>query len=595
MLNVNKKKSITLKNRTNYFNPETTKTKVHFSSPNSYQSRQIKIEGYETRLYWQFRYCEDHNGQTFFYTLTYNDAHLPKHYGINCFDYEDLRDLLTGGFRKQLLRKYGTRFKYFIGAELGDGKGSRGMHNNPHYHVLFFLEPANDERYGYKKISPDDFRHLVRMYWQGFDESRTGFQDYNDALYGIAREGENEGKVTDFRACMYCAKYVCKDAKLKMSEKEVEKKIRFQLLKDYRNSEETYKKFFHEVIYPMYNTPLNSRHTKWLYSDIELMNQLDPLGKRLVIFDCDVIDYQDRVPGLLNEQGLWQRYYEFVDSYIQPMVDEGMSEWRNRYCNKCRISQGVGDYALEFIDDKLNPSIQVPSKKGFKNRPIGMYYYRKLYTDTYVDSRGSTMYILNELGQQYKLTQLPKQLRKMSARASSYIQFISNSKELFDKMKDSDINTEVSISHFRFLEDLNSLLKENKLSEITKRYAEFKLVYEDRFFKYKGFRDSMDDGFPTIDVLGDYSRFLVPTVYSVSRNDLLLDAFLEDIPKDFLPYNAHPYFLRFIGVFRVLDMCADYFFIQKDDKNQQEAESRAATKRFHNQQRLQQFYKQFLN
>lgn len=48
---VNKKKSIRLINRTKYFDPATCRTHVSFSSPESYQSRQIKIEGYESRLY----------------------------------------------------------------------------------------------------------------------------------------------------------------------------------------------------------------------------------------------------------------------------------------------------------------------------------------------------------------------------------------------------------------------------------------------------------------------------------------------------------------------------------------------------------------
>ena len=142
-MRVNKKKPIKFKNRTNYFEPDKTCVQVTVSSPEAYSTRKQKIEGYESRLYWQYRYCEDLNGQTFYYTLTYNDKAMPKQYGMNCFDYEDLRDLLTGGFRKMLLRKYGTTFKYFIGAELGDGKGVRGMHNNPHYHVLFFLEPKH--------------------------------------------------------------------------------------------------------------------------------------------------------------------------------------------------------------------------------------------------------------------------------------------------------------------------------------------------------------------------------------------------------------------------------------------------------------------
>lgn len=182
-MNVNPKKVLTLKNRTCYFNPDTSRIRIRVSSPYSYQYKEFKIESYESRLYWQFKYCEDHLGQTFFYTLTYNDNAIPRPYGFNCFDYEDLRDLLTGGFRKQLLRKYGTTFKYFVGAELGDGKGSRGMHNNPHYHVLFFLIDACDQRFPYKVISPKDFRHLVKLYWQGFDEDVDGFD--GDGVFGF--------------------------------------------------------------------------------------------------------------------------------------------------------------------------------------------------------------------------------------------------------------------------------------------------------------------------------------------------------------------------------------------------------------------------
>lgn len=272
-MTVNVKKPIRIKNNTKYFNPCTSKSRVTFSSPDSYQQRRIKIEGYETRLYWQFRYCEEHDGQTFFYTLTYNDEHLPKMYGLNCFDYEDLRDLLTGGFRKQLLRKYGTTFKYFIGAELGDGKGTRGMHNNPHYHILFFLEDAKNERFPYVKITPDEFRHLVRLYWQGFDEDTDGMQDYRTAKYGIAREGENVGKVTDFRAVSYCAKYVCKDAYLKRGESIVEKKVRFLTKKSYKRSMKSFEDFFDEWIVPNYNIPLNPKCTEWAYDNEELVKR----------------------------------------------------------------------------------------------------------------------------------------------------------------------------------------------------------------------------------------------------------------------------------------------------------------------------------
>ena len=601
MLQVNPKKSITLRNRTNYFDPSKDKTHVTFSSSESYQSRQIKIEGYETRLYWQFKYCEEHDGQTFFYTLTYNDNAMPNHYGMNCFDYEDLRDLLTGGFRKQLLRKYGTRFKYFIGAELGDGKGVRGMHNNPHYHVLFFLEPANDDRYAYIKITPDDFRHLVRMYWQGFDESRTGFQDYNDAVYGIAREGENEGKVTDFRACGYCAKYVCKDAALRANEAKVRSRLHFKYFKDYDNTEDSYREFFKQVIVPMYNTPLNAKKTKWSFTDVQLIKEIlgyDCFGYKDGLFTNKVEDMADEsympyVIDIIKKQRLHTEYHEFIEQSIDGLVKEGLNEWRNRFSNKVRVSQGLGDYALEHIVDKMNPTIQVPSKRGFKNRPINMYYYRKLYCDVVKDDKGQNLYVLNELGQAYKLSHLSKRMKKMINKCSPYFQFLLDNPELYNKMRASDINTDVVWSYEQFKRNLSSLLEDDTLTNIIKRYAEYKLVYEDRFFSLQMDGTCRNVVFPDIDVVGDYKRFLVPSFYSVPRNDLRLACFLDNPPQNYLSYFQHPYFLRYTSFFNVLDMCADYFFIQEDDKRQKEAEEIATTKRFHNERRLKEFYSVF--
>ena len=605
---VNNKKPLRLLNRTKYFNPATTRTHVRFSNPNSYQSRQIKIEGYETRLYWQFRFCEDHDGQTFFYTLTYNDKSIPTYHGMNCFDYEDLRQLLTGGFRKQLLRKYGTRFKYFVGAELGDGKGSRGMHNNPHYHVLFFLEPADDSRYPYKKIDPRDFRHLVRIYWQGFDESVDGYRSYNDALYGIAREGDNYGLVSDFRACMYCAKYVCKDVKLKQSEAAVERIARFKYSKEIRESEETYRDYFKTRIYSLYNSPLDSKHFSWAFSDRELIKMLDPDAVfpgdeysqlRLALnigpdfMDSIVPSFKDYVPKVLTKCGLWNDYFDYVRSLVDLKVHEVLTEYRNRYCNKCRISQGVGDYALEFMSDPLNPSIQVPSKKGFKNRPISMYYYRKLYTTIVKDPKGNNLRILNELGIQYKLAHLPQQVSKMASMTSSYVSLLDSDSSLFEKMRDSDINTEVFWHYSDFKRCLKRLLEDDSLTKICEKYAEFKLVYEDRFFKVDYDRCSDSIVFPCLNTLMDYSRFLVPSYYNSTWSDFALSDFVSSDSEDYLSYSQHPDFLRFIGVFRVFDMCSDYFFIQKDNLSQSRAEEIAATKRFHNELKLKDFYNKF--
>lgn len=599
---VNKKKSIRLQNRTNYFDPDKDKVAVRFSSPETYQSRQMKIEGYENRLYWQFKYCDDHDGQTFFYTLTYNDNAMPEMYGINCFDYNDLRDLLTGGFRKQLLRKYGSTFKYFIGAELGDGKGKRGMHNNPHYHILLFVENAHHDKFPYVKIGEKDMTHLVRLYWQGFDEDVDGYRDYNTAKYGIVKEGKFGATVKDFRACAYCSKYVTKDVKLVKHETKVEKSLRFKLRNEYRYKDEVYSSFFHEEINPMFNTPLDAKNTKWSFTDVQLIKEIDPhaddwyrqvYGHELATLEDT--GYMPFVALICDSQNLWSHFEAYVDRYIEPMVQEGLNEWRNRYSNKCRISQGVGEYAIEHVRNKLNPYIQVPGKKGMKNRPISMYYYRKMYCDVVKDPNGNNLYVLNELGIQYKAARLPAQIKKMTSKCKDYIPALLDDEKLFNEMRDSDINTEVWMNHAQFKVQVERLLKNDDLQNILQRYAEYKLVYEDRFFSYQLNGDNGAAIIPELNLIADYKRFLVPSFYSVPRNDLRLACFLEDIPENYLAYSQHPYFSRYIGIFGVLDMCSDYFFVQNDDKKQREAEEIAATKRFHDKRELKEFYKVFVN
>lgn len=584
-MKINERKSVKLKNRTNYFDPNTSKTFVRFSSPNSYNSRKQKIEGYENRLYWEYRYCDDHDGQTFFYTLTYNDAHMPTFEGQNCFDYEDLVYLLNGGFKKKLLRNYGTNFKYFVGAELGDGKGKRGMANNPHYHVLFFLRSANDPRYPYIKINPIEFRHLVRSYWQGFDQDKVGFRSFNEAKFGIAKEGENYGLVTDFRACMYCAKYVSKDAYLKKHEDQLARKLKFQYSKEIFGSNDTLESFYYDVINPRYNVPVKAHidqdHKDWLWTRDELFrNIVVDSDKYGLLADFDLYNL------LIDKLELHSDYKLFCDNLVEEKVKVRINEYRNRYCNKCRISQGVGDYALEFIKDKLNPKIQVPKKNGWKNRPIGLYYYRKLYTDVVKDIFNQPVRVLNDLGIEYKMLHIKSQIKRLKDTTVATVAALDE--DLYNDMIRSDVNSDVLMSYDRF----RYLLDKNK-SDIYKKYAEFKLVYEDRFFKISTDGNNNECVMPDIDCIGDYRSFLKPSYYTVSYDPFAVDNFMETDCEGYLPYYAHPYFLRCISVFSVFDLLADYLFVQTDKFNQCEAEKIAETKRFHNQERLNEFYKNF--
>lgn len=621
-MSVNPLKPLSFRNRTKYFIPDKDKTKVIVASPDSYSFKCTKQDGYEARLYWQFEYCKSVNGQTFYYTLTYNDAHIPQYFGLNCFDYEDLRYLLTGGFRKMLLRKYGTIFKYFIGAELGDGKGKRGMANNPHYHVLFFLEPDPDCKFPYLKISSEDFRHLVKMYWQGFDENDTGYQDYRTALFGIAKEGDNVGLVTDMRACCYCAKYVCKDLTLKQHEDKVERSLRLKFKRQLIDNYELYEGFYRGFIYDRYNTPLNSDKTRFALSDVQLSEMLVPnFSVQMETKDGDTFHSSELlipyVKEIIKVHSLWHYFADYRRSVIDDLVRFGLNEYRNRYCNKCRISQGVGDYALKELRTMNNPLVKVPDKEdGFKYRPLSMYYYRKLFTQVVrpivfgkavgeKPSALSPIRILNKEGIEYKKRKLLSSIDKVSDAARNNLSLIIDDDVLFDKMRASDVNIDVNFTYSQFVQCYNSVCdgrfgKANGVSsdgkegsDVFTAYAVYKLVYEGRYFKEPSDNDFGESGFPDIRVFDDYERFLVPSFYSVSRSDIALEAFLDDGCKGYLPYSQHPYFLRYIGIFRVFDLCADYFFIQKDRRLQKEADERKKVKRFHDSRRLNEFYSHF--
>lgn len=203
------------------------------------------------------------------------------------------------------------------------------------------------------------------------------------------------------------------------------------------------------------------------------------------------------------------------------------------------------------------------------------------------DKNGSPLYVLNDLGIKYKQYKLKSRFHSLEVDASSNLELIINDSSLYNQMLSSDVNTDVNLSHSEFIRSLNICEKSISRSSLIQRYAEFKSIYEFRFFELKEFR------FPEIHPLDDYGRFLKPSFLTVPRNDLRLQVFLEDPPQNYLSYENHPYFLPYVGVFRVLDLCADYLFVKNDDEAQMTAEELARIKRFHSKQKLEQFYKPF--
>lgn len=529
----NTKAPMVLYNRSNYFSPDKDRVYNRFLSPESWRFKNAKVQGYENRTYWEYKYCLDNNGQTFYYTFTYNNRAMPKDPWLhkNCFDYDHLIYLLNGGLKQILKRKYATKFKYFVGAELGEGAGSRGYANNPHYHILFFLRPYDKPVYRidrkklvvgyysrnskyhkkgdpkikvfkskvlvpYKKIDPKDFCSLCRKYWQGFDQDITGWHSFRTAKFGKCDPGDNCGLVYSFAADVYCSKYVCKDVTLRKREYRI-------------------KKF--------------------------LINKYTSEGKD---------------PNTVSD-----------------LVDEAIKLFRNKYSNKCRVSQGVGDYALDQIIDIYNPSISIPTKDGPVDRPIGLYYFRKLFTEVVKDGKNQNIRVLTPEGLVYQSKKLNESLSKLVIDTLSNVSVLSS--KLYYSMTHSDLNVYTNMDYNTFRSKIDDL------SLIVDRYAEYKLVYEDRYYTHQFDPVVQSWSVPDIDVVADYKRFLVPSFYKVDFNPDSLRDFLDSDCEGYISYDAHPYFCRYICVFRVFDLLSDYLFVQADSLAEQSAEQRKALIKFH--------------
>lgn len=121
---------------------------------------------------------------SFFYTLTFNQDHLPVFMGVPYFSKRVIQ-LFMKKLRK-LLSEFGIKLKYIVTCEFGELKG------RPHYHVLFFLDSY---------INPFQFYKMVQRAWT----------DHKGESIGFVKYGDNVGVVNSDLGIQYVTKYVTKD------------------------------------------------------------------------------------------------------------------------------------------------------------------------------------------------------------------------------------------------------------------------------------------------------------------------------------------------------------------------------------------------
>lgn len=346
---------ITLKNKSHYLCND-SKKENRFINPYTFSAQKAKQNGYFTRLYFHYKYISILGGRTYFYTFTYNDKSLPSYLGVNCLRNSDIREFFRlSGFDKRLLRDYGYTCQYFVSCELGEGKGSRGIGNNPHYHCIIFLTPTDDKK-DKKHLTDSQFYELVTEYWQGSNWRDMRPQQYK---YGIAMPGDDLGLVSSAKGLNYVSKYVLKDV--------------------------TYFRLYNSL-----ELASKQQITDWLFADERAIVKLEKYFNNMT-FD----EFNTYFESVLNWS--FRRYYR---KYIM------------RECMpKVHISQHVGEFIINNVNED-GLTINIPIQNTIKSVNIPLYAYRKLYYDVVKDGKGNNKYVINDDGINIRVKNLNKTLNK---------------------------------------------------------------------------------------------------------------------------------------------------------------------------------------
>lgn len=515
------KATIEVKNPTNYNYPGITRSVVTLSNPKLHKSTSQKIEGYETRLYYEYKETLKNGGFCQYVTLTYNDKHLPKFYGIPCLDNSHIRYLFHDTrFFKDLKKKHGYTFKYFVGSEYGNGgqdhnyKGKRGVGNNPHFHVILFFTPLKEwykvsKRTGeitYKTpaLAPYTSYCAIKKYWEGFHKLR---RNYN---FGICDFGKVHplGLIQNFKAISYASKYCVKDVAYKKAESLLRDKI---------------------------------------------------LPSLLVSFS-EPTDSNDLVS---IERNITESSFSIVESEIDNII----KEFRSKHSHRVLCSHGLGLYGLKFIQNDMKPSLPVATDKGFITRTLPLYLYRKKYNTVKKDFQGKYYYCLNSLGKRFKCFNLDHNLDKLCkdtftnvcnilSSPSAYSMFVHDREDGGIILSESDRQ-----SLLTFVDGFKHVSKDN----IFYTYAVYKKIYENRFYCYTPFGD-----IPPLDIYKDFRVSLADThLFSLHDSNVCLCI----SQREYFPFSGHPDFLPYLRFFSLFDDFNSYFVLKTDRKNKEKYEN----------------------
>lgn len=530
-------------NKTHRFCPH-TKVCNSIVDPSSFTYQSSRRAAYMQRLWFEFQYTLKVDGQSFFYTLTYNNKSIP-HYNTGdgaldfpCFSYDDIRLVTNGKLSKILLRQYGSRLRYFCACETGEGKGQRGEGFNPHYHFIFFIQPADGEIY--QKISPQEFRKLIRELWHG----TNSYIRFEDCRFGIAKEGDNCGLISGIAPFRYVSKYVLKDN----NELDNENLVLTYWTNRY--------KFFgvdNKCLWYFYKVQLDvlniSSFDNYLH-DLFYWLGLDKYNRwRKMTIDPDktythfVLRYGD-----IDTKVHYTYVFQFFNStYIHMMPKIHLRDYINKYSGKVRCSKSLGEYGLQFIQNvETAPILKVPKNGTFDIETPCLYYYRKLYYKQYnCDVTGNTLYRLNDLGLKLKVNSLKERVNSLATRVKENlcILYTNNERHLYE--------TGLYLNRSNLLSDL---VKSPNFDNVLRYYAIYTLVYQYRHYNPKLDFVALDDCFSLEHVKKDYYKFISSDAYFYDYDFCNIQVKLSGLVRDDLvSFNSHPSISPYLKYFKVIE------------------------------------------
>lgn len=530
------RQTINVRNKSEYFKPTSSKESFDVLNPQSFQCAKSKMEGYETRLYYEYQYTISHNGWCQYVTLTYNDKHIPFCFGIPCLKNSDIRALFNGTrFFRYLERDRGYKMKYFVGAELGEGgkahnyKGKRGEGNNPHYHLILFFTPVKDwslvDKVSGEVITkpflyPYEVANAIKHFWQGnvtLDGSVIkGKQSYTKFRKGICNFGtvDKYGVVKDSKALTYTSKYCVKDS-------------------SYKDIESTLlKRSYHYI-------------------------------------------QKETIKAFPDENDCFKRA-----AYSKELQDKMIKDFRKEHAYRVLASHGLGVSIIDHVKDPMDPKVLIPSSKGPVNRQIPLYIYRKMFYTVEKDKDNKYYYKLNSLGKQYKLNKLGQDIEDLTKTTYEHIFNLANNLDYFKKyLKSQDCNYPCPFTYIDTSSNevklrsstpllINNLIKANSLDTLDNifyKFAVYEKVYKNRFYRVTPFDDA-----PLLDIERDYRESL----QNAHRNRYHIDVSHFDRYKPkYFSFDLHPYFYKDIELFRWFSDVNSFVFCQNDRQNKVQDET----------------------